>query len=176
MEIANEQIFEKLFRDHYSLLCNYACRYITDSQVAEDIVQTFFISIWEKKHLTVTQETFLPYAYRAIRNSCINYYKSEIIKEDFIASLTEEWNLQLDDEDDFIYQKEVQLALQKLPEKCRKVFLLKCIHLDWKYKEIAEISNISVNIRKISSGGGFPDHERGVKTPDLYFFSIFFLI
>ena len=91
MEIANEQIFEKLFRDHYSLLCNYACRYITDSQTAEDIVQTFFISIWEKKHLTVTQETFLPYAYRAIRNSCINYYKSEIIKEEdeYVQSETE---------------------------------------------------------------------------------------
>lgn len=122
MEIANEQIFEKLFRDHYSLLCNYACRYITDSQVAEDIVQTFFISIWEKKHLTVTQETFLPYAYRAIRNSCINYYKSEIIKEDFIASLTEEWNLQLDDEDDFIYQKRYSWHCRNFRRNAEKSF------------------------------------------------------
>jgi RNA polymerase sigma-70 factor len=169
MEIANEQIFEKLFRDHYSLLCNYACRYITDSQVAEDIVQTFFISIWEKKHLTVTQETFLPYAYRAIRNSCINYYKSEIIKEDFIASLTEEWNLQLDDEDDFIYQKEVQLALQKLPEKCRKVFLLKCI-TGLKYKEIAEISNISVNTVKYHLGEAFRIMKEELKHLTFIFF------
>ena len=175
MEIANEQIFEKLFRDHYSLLCNYACRSITDSQVAEDIVQTFFISIWEKKHLTVTQETFLPYAYRAIRNSCINYYKSEIIKEDFIASLTEEWNLQLDDEDDFIYQKKVQLALQKLPEKCRKVFLLKCI-TGLKYKEIAEISNISVNTVKYHLGEAFRIMKEELKHLTFIFFSIFFLI
>ena len=60
MEIANEQIFEKLFRDHYSLLCNYACRYIADSQVAEDIVQTFFISIWEKKHLLRKSFSLMP--------------------------------------------------------------------------------------------------------------------
>ena len=128
MEIANEQIFEKLFRDHYSLLCNYACRYITDSQVAEDIVQTFFISIWEKKHLTVTQETFLPYAYRAIRNSCINYYKSEIIKEDFIASLTEEWNLQLDDEDDFIYQKKGTVGIAETSGEMQKSLSAKMYH------------------------------------------------
>ena len=160
MEIANEQIFEKLFRDHYSLLCNYACRYITDSQTAEDIVQTFFISIWEKKHLTVTQETF-------------NYYKSEIIKEDFIASLTEEWNLQLDDKDDFIYQKEVQLALQKLPEKCRKVFLLKCI-TGLKYKEIAEISNISVNTVKYHLGEAFRIMKEELKHLTFIFFYFFF--
>ena len=49
MLISNEQIFEKLFREYYSHLCNYAGRYIIDSQIREDIVQVFFISIWEKK-------------------------------------------------------------------------------------------------------------------------------
>ena len=45
MLISNEQIFEKLFREYYSHLCNYAGRYIIDSQIREDIVQVFFISI-----------------------------------------------------------------------------------------------------------------------------------
>ncbi len=64
-----------------------------------------FISIWEKKNLSVTSETFLPYAYRSIKNSCINYYKAEIIKEDFLTTLTEEWKDQLNEEEDFIYQR-----------------------------------------------------------------------
>lgn len=172
MELTSEQIFEKLFREHYSLLCNYACKYIADSQVAEDIVQTFFISIWEKKHLSVTQETFLPYAYRSIKNSCINYYKSESIKDDFIASLTEEWDQQLDEEEDFIYQKEVQQALQKLPEKCKKVFLLKCI-TGLKYKEIAEVTGTSVNTVKYHLGEAFRIMKEELKHLTFIFFLIF---
>lgn len=169
MEITDEQIFEKLFRDHYSLLCNYAGKYIADSQVVEDIVQTFFIAIWEKKHLTVTPETFLPYAYRSIKNSCINYYKAEIIKENFIATLSEEWNEQLNEEEDFIYQKEVQQALQKIPDKSRKIFLLKCI-TGLKYKEIAEISNISVNTVKYHLGEAFRIMKEELKNLAFIFF------
>ena len=173
MEIANEQIFEKLFRSLTPFYVTMPADISLTVRLLEILVQTFFISIWEKKHLTVTQETFLPYAFRAIRNSCINYYKSEIIKEDFIASLTEEWNLQLDDKDDFIYQKEVQLALQKLPEKCRKVFLLKCI-TGLKYKEIAEISNISVNTVKYHLGEAFRIMKEELKHLTFIFFLFFF--
>ena len=55
MLISNEQIFEKLFREYYSHLCNYAGRYIIDSQIREDIVQVFFISIWEKKNMLIVR-------------------------------------------------------------------------------------------------------------------------
>lgn len=154
MLITDEQVFETLFRKHYLLLCNYANKYVMDSQTSEDIVQVFFISIWEKKNLNITQENFLPYALRSIKNSCINYYKSEIIKDDFITTLTEEWKNQLNEEKDFIYQQEVQQALQRLPEKCRKVFLLKCIS-ELKYKEIAEICDISINTVKYHLGEAF---------------------
>lgn len=173
MLISNEQIFEKLFREYYSHLCNYAGRYIIDSQIREDIVQVFFISIWEKKNLSVTSETFLPYAYRSIKNSCINYYKAEIIKEDFLTTPTEEWKDQLNEEEDFIYQKEVQLALQKLPEKCREIFLLKCV-TGLRYKEIAEVSNISVNTVKYHIGEAFRIMREELKYLTFLFFLNFF--
>lgn len=173
MFATDEQIFEKLFREYYSHLCNYAGKYIIDSQVREDIVQVFFITIWEKKHLSVTEETFLPYAYRSIKNSCINYYKSEIIKDDFITQLAKEWDEQLHEEDDFIYKKEVQQALMTLPEKCRKVFLLKCI-TGLKYKEIAEISGISVNTVKYHLGEAFRIMREELKNISFLFPLLFF--
>lgn len=173
MRIADGPIFEKLFWEYYSHLCNYAGQYIADSQTREDIVQVFFISVWEKEHLSVTQETFLPYAYRAIKNSCINYYKSEMIKEDFITFLAEEWKDQLNEEEDFIYRKEVQQALQKLPEKCRNVFLMKCV-TGLKYKEIAEVSNISVNTVKYHLGEAFRIMREELKHLSFLFFLFFF--
>ena len=153
MLITDGQAFEKLFREHYLLLCNYAGKYIIDSQVREDIVQVFFISILSRALSRISFSTATP-ASRSIKNSCINYYKSEIIKDNSITTLTEEWKSQLNEEEDFIYQQEVQQALHKLPEKCRKVFLLKCIS-ELKYKEIAEICDISTNTVKYHLGEAF---------------------
>ena len=50
----DEKTFEKLFREHYSLLCNYANSIVCNEQAVEDIVQNFFIAVWEKKHLSRT--------------------------------------------------------------------------------------------------------------------------
>lgn len=149
-----EKNFEKLFREHYALLCNYAYSIVCDEQVVEDIVQNFFIVVWEKKHLSVTEEHFLPYAYRAIKNSCINYYQSQITREHFFEKLAEEWQALSIEEEEFIYKKEVRHALDKLPEKCRRVFLLKCVS-GLRYKEIAEVAGISVNTVKFHLGEAF---------------------
>ena len=154
MQIKDATLFENLFREHYPVLCTYAARYVVDSQVAEDIVQNFYIAIWEKKELSVTVDYFLPYAYRAVQNGCVNYFKAEITKENFLNSLAEEWSLQLEEEEDFIYKKEVREALNKLPQKCKSVFLLKCV-AGLKYKEIAEVTGISVNTVKYHLGEAF---------------------
>lgn len=112
-------IFEAIFRLHYNDLCNYALRYIQNKDVAEDIVQNFFITIWEKD-IKLTEENILPYAYTAIRNGCINYYKSELIRENFLNEALEELEFQNEEEEPFLYKKEVRLAVNKLPENAEK--------------------------------------------------------
>ncbi len=135
-------------------MCRYASRYLSDKQIVEDIVQSFFIAVWEKDGLTINGDNFLPYAYRSVYNRCLNYYKAELSKESFLASLVEEWNGQAEEENDFRYKQEVREALRKLPPKCKQVFLLKCIK-GLKYKEIAEVSGISVNTVKYHLGEAF---------------------
>ena len=68
-------------------------------------------------------------------------------RQNFYEELLTEWSKNTDDDEDFIYKEEVRAALDKLPEKCRAVFLLKFVS-GLKYKEIAEISNISTNTVK----------------------------
>ena len=41
--MVNELLFEQLFRMYYAELCRYASRYLSDKQIVEDIVQSFFI-------------------------------------------------------------------------------------------------------------------------------------
>ena len=99
--MVNELLFEQLFRMYYAELCRYASRYLSDKQIVEDIVQSFFIAVWEKDGLTINGDNFLPYAYRSVYNRCLNYYKAELSKESFLASLVEEWNGQAEEENDF---------------------------------------------------------------------------
>lgn len=142
--------FEELFNLHYQGLCNYANLYIGDKEAIEDIVQSFFICLWETGVLNSLQkEEFLPYAHRAVKNRCINYFKHEIVHQGFLTRLADEWSdsLEWNEKEEFIYKAEVRAALQKMPKKCRKVFLLKCMS-DMKYKEIAEVTGISVNTVK----------------------------
>lgn len=48
----NNAVFEELFKKNYIPLCQYALRYVNRSAIAEDIVQDFFIRVYEKKYLS----------------------------------------------------------------------------------------------------------------------------
>ena len=149
MLTVEEQLFKSLFHNNYELLCSYALKFVSDRDIAEDITQSFFITIWEKKNFALTNDNFLPYAYRSIKNACINHYKHGEWQENFLKSLNTEWIEQLQDEEEeeFCYSHQVQLALSKLPPKCKEAFMLKSIN-ELKYKEIADIMGISVNTVK----------------------------
>lgn len=147
MDVSSKTYYEELFNAHYNTLCNYAYNILSDIQVAEDIVQNYFVYVWEKQNLPIPDDAFLPYSLKTIRNSCINHYKSEITRKKFYDNLLEDWRSTIEDEEDYIYTEQVQAALNKLPEKCKAVFLLKFVS-GMKYKEIAEISNISINTVK----------------------------
>jgi len=57
-KMVNELLFEQLFRMYYAELCRYASRYLSDKQIVEDIVQSFFIAVWEKDGLTINGDNF----------------------------------------------------------------------------------------------------------------------
>ena len=45
----DEQAFEHTFRHYYQRLCNYACTLLKDEEESEEVVQTVFLTIWEKR-------------------------------------------------------------------------------------------------------------------------------
>ena len=47
--IFNEQTLESLFREHFSGLCRFAAGYVKQDEVAREIVQDAFVSLWEKR-------------------------------------------------------------------------------------------------------------------------------
>lgn len=139
------EAFKELFRVFYGTLVQFSVNYVGQQDVAEDIVQEVFVSVWEKDTLYPTYNAFRSFLYNSVRNASLNYLKHKNVEEKYFASLAgEEEN---EDEVDLkIMEEELYRMLfetiDELPEKCRNIFLL---HLEGKgNEEIALLLNLSI--------------------------------
>ena len=138
--------FEDLFKSHFVYLCNFAFQYVADMDTAKDITQKIFVNLWENRDKIKPEQSIKSYLFTSVKNRCLNHirdhkkYRSRILDIDI-------HDLDLACENDHLAVEELQhkidKALLQLPEKCREVFKLSR-YQDKKYKEIAEILDISV--------------------------------
>jgi RNA polymerase sigma-70 factor (ECF subfamily) len=134
---------QNLFNQYYSPLCNYATKIISDSTIAEDIVQDLFIQLWENEKLDNIENTER-FLLRATKYKCIDYLRTKRINiEISLENLPE--IIYTEDKD--INEEDIEPLLHyytsKLPPKTREVFLLSR-KSGLTYKEIANDLNISV--------------------------------
>lgn len=139
--------FEMLFRTYYQPLCNYAYTFIQDHDDAEEIVQSTFMQIWERRETLEIRTGVKPYLYAMVRNACLNVIKHEKVKqrhaevemavaERSVESVSR--TVMASELEERIYR-----AMEALPEQCRLVFKLSRFE-ELKYAEIAEQLDISV--------------------------------
>lgn len=139
-----ERAFHEMFIKFRSYLVMFAMRRVGQQEVAEDIVQEVFISVWEGKKTYNSYHGFKAYLYDLVQNRCFNYLKHKKVEDKYLSyakqvgeETEESYNL-LQEE---VY-RELYIAIRALPEKCRAVFEL---HLEGKKnEEIAEVLGISV--------------------------------
>ncbi len=142
----NKKTFEALFKTHFIYLSNFAFQYVSDMDTAKDITQKIFVHLWENREKMDTTKSIQSYLFTAVKNRCLNHirdhkkYRSRILDVDI-------HDVELTYENDYLAVEELQNKIDKamlqLPEKCREVFELSR-YQNKKYKEIAEILNISV--------------------------------
>lgn len=136
-----------LFRNFYQPLCNYAYTFVQDRDEAEEIVQSTFMSVWEKRDALEIRTAVKPYLYAMVRNACLNVIKHEKVKQVHAAGEIALAERSVESVTRTVMAAEledkIQEALLKLPEQCRLVFKLSRFE-ELKYAEIAEQLNISV--------------------------------
>ena len=151
-DLTNEQTFEKVFHTYYSQLCAFAYQYLGDHDSAEETVQDVFSNVWTKAAQIEVRTTVKSYLYGATRNACLNFLKHEKIERRY-----EHQEMRRTDyhETDFLeldeLQKEIDAALDKLPEKCRQIFMMSRYE-EKKYQEIADELGISVKTVETQMG------------------------
>lgn len=139
--------FEMLFRTYYQPLCNYAYTFVQDRDEAEEIVQTTFLALWERKETLEIRTAVKPYLYAMVRNACLNVLKHEKVKKQHAVVHMAVAERSVESVARIVMASELETRIYKamdvLPEQCRLVFKLSRFE-ELKYAEIAEQLDISV--------------------------------
>ena len=123
----NKIIFDFVFNYYYSGLCAYAHRWVNDREVAEDLVQDFFVKIWTDHSGLKINSSLKSYFFTSIRNRAVNYLKHVKVKEEYNNVIFNTIKNNYDDGWEFTEPELTELVnkgLQKLPPRCREVFVL----------------------------------------------------
>jgi RNA polymerase sigma-70 factor (ECF subfamily) len=143
----NENAYEMIFKSYYQPLCRYAYTFLHDKEESEEVVQSVFISLWEKRSMLDIQTSFKAYLFRMVRNSCLNVIKHEKVKKQHVAHEMAVAEVSYNSVAEKVSANELSLkiteAMKALPEQCRMVFQLSRFE-ELKYQEIADQLNISI--------------------------------
>lgn len=138
--------FRKVFDTCYENLCRYAFTIVRDFDQAEDIVQSMFMKLWEKRDTLDINTSVRSYLFRAVYNQCINHLEHHSIKSKYDASVKVEAGR--DEQAPEVFPDELEDRIRKavdtLPAQCRSIFIMSRYE-ELKYSEIAERLGISVN-------------------------------
>ena len=146
-----EDAFARVFREYYNPLLNYAGRILHDVELANDLVQETFCSLFERRKELKEDLQLRPYLYKTVYNSCLDAIKHQKVENNYINQElldfyfskvieTPEAELALLEED---LKGAIQGAIAKLPGRCREIFELSKIE-GLSNKQIAEELNVSV--------------------------------
>lgn len=117
---------EKLFKQHYPNLCRYSLGFVKLEEVAEEIVQDVFVSLWQKEEQLKVYSSVKAYLFTAVRNRSFNHLKSQFSRQKFESDSSFSQTLLTDNTQETLEYEELAKLLaegiEKLPTQCRTIF------------------------------------------------------
>lgn len=138
--------FEELFKSQFKPLCAFAFKYLKDIDIAKEIVHDAFVNLWQKRDNIDLQKSIKSYLFTTVNNRSLNYIRDnkKFVKNEYLEQNYSGSEKFVDN--DLLIEQELKLkiteTLEKLPEKCRRVFEMSRYE-GKKYREIAEELKIS---------------------------------
>lgn len=143
----NANAFELLYRKHRVNLFANIFKLVKDEDVALDILQDVFTSIWQNREKLDPDKSFNAFLYNIARNKVYDFFRRASrdlkVQGHLIAALKNSESISLDQEN--ALKEDIAVlnsAIENLPEKCREVFKL-CKIEGKSYEEVAAMLHIS---------------------------------
>ena len=153
LKSGSEKAFKMIMDRWYARLFNFANGYLNNNENAREVLQEVFLRLWDHRSKLNDNTTLNAYLFTLTRNLCIDLIRRERLmmqfrsdKQEEYRQLTENFDALLDPILDDIFATEIQTeinhAVNKLPEQCRKVFILSRSN-GLKNREISETLELS---------------------------------
>lgn len=143
------KIFEDLYKEHFTYLSLVSFNITKDKDVAKDVIQDFFIYLWEKEEALNFTISFKAYASRAVKNMSLQY-----LEKHKTISLDQNKIILPKFEEQVVFEKaeenkkpKILTLVDKIPQARREIFMSHIVE-GHSYAEIAEMYNISINTVK----------------------------
>ena len=123
----NKVVFDFIFSYYYSGLCAYARRWVAAPDVAEDLVQDFFVRLWMNSSKLEISTSLKSYLFTSVRNTAVNHLKHVKVKEQYGIRTMQAF--QQDDPGDWEFSEPeltelIEKGMEKLPPRCREIFIM----------------------------------------------------
>lgn len=156
-DISDPTVFTVWFRQYYAPLCLFAERILGDRDNAEDIVEDTFFKLWNRQAHFENEEHLKAFLYRAVKNACLDFIKTNERSERRNTLFTEDQQAQ---DEGYLHEiirieviRELYAAIDSLPPQSGKIIKMSFVEGKTN-QEIADELNLSVQTVKNQKGRG----------------------
>lgn len=144
---SNHKAYGEIFNRYNYLLIRHAYKKLKDEDLAKDIIQEVFTTLWVKRETELKSDNLLGYLYICIRNKILDHFGRQKVESKYITSLSDfAKNASYANTDYLIREKDlkayIEKEIQELPPKMRLIFEMSR-NEHYSHREIAEILNTS---------------------------------
>lgn len=140
--------FDKIYILYFSRMRRFAKEYVLFDEDAENIVQDVFMFLWEKRDVLDIQVSLVSYIFMLVKNRCLDYLRHKVVADEYKQELSVKLSALELLNNSFTSDEEIasilRNAIDKLPERCREIFLKSRVE-GKRYREIADELHLSVN-------------------------------
>ena len=127
LKLGDSKAYTILVDTYHHKLCIYAYSLNNDQKAAEDIVQNVFIRTWKKRDQLKSDFEIKSFLYKSVYNEFIDEYRKQKmvvpLEKKYIDALT----TFVENEDEYGLEQKIKFVkgeIQKLPPKCKEIFML----------------------------------------------------
>ncbi|RDC58586.1 HTH domain-containing protein [Pedobacter chinensis] len=138
--------FQLVFDAYWETLYKQACKKIYSDDIAQDLVQDVFISLWDKIELLDAEKSVLAYLYAILRNKILKLYEKDEVRLRYAINVTAKEISSDIHSQNILLEKElkriIDLEIERMPPRMREIYILKKED-DLSIKEIADDLSLS---------------------------------
>lgn len=144
----NRRAFARLLHLYNARVFGYFYRTFGRKELAEDLFQETFLRVWRSFHRFDEKRNFAAWVFKIAERVSIDAMRSEAVRNSRLIQSDTTVFVDADNIEATLYaselQKQIEVAVKSLPEKQRKVFLMRQ-QAELSYKEIASIMGEPLN-------------------------------